>query len=284
MNRWKNIWNSKEPFGQVMEEDLEQIYRKMRYLDGYDAVAETGDEEGYSWEDLLEQWRQWNRNLCFSKYSDIDNSSNNKAELKQYSRLKNQSCDNINLQAQKYGIKSVFEVGCGSGPNLLLFQAYYPGIKIGGLDYSSPLIETAKRYISSNELVCDEANNLDFTTTYDAVISYSVFHYFPDYEYAWSVLERMYKKSTRVLGIMDIHDLQKKSEFLRHRRELTPDYDIRYSGLEKLFYNKSFFLDFADKYNCDIKFEKSDVKGYWNNKFVYNCYLYKQKEKSHEGS
>lgn len=44
--------------------------------------------------------------------------------------------------------------------------------------------------------------------------------------------------------------------------------DIKYEGLHKLFYEKEFFLSFAEQNNLNIKFTISDTKGYWNNDFI----------------
>ena len=53
------------------------------------------------------------------------------------------------------------------------------------------------------------------------------------------------------------------------------DYEIKYKGLDKHFYSRDLFSDFADANNCSIVFEESDLDGYWNNDFVFNCYIYK---------
>lgn len=45
--------------------------------------------------------------------------------------------------------------------------------------------------------------------------------------------------------------------------------------MPKFFYDKSFFLDFAEKHNMSIRFTKPDMKEYWNNEFVFNCFLTK---------
>lgn len=242
MANWREVWNREK---QIINNGgklntIEAVYKEMRRVNGYDAV----DGE-YSWEDFLAQWKEWNHNLNFSK--------------RDYG-----------------GIESVFEVGCGSGPNLLLYQSLCNHMKVGGIDYSEPLTNIANQYIDSEELYCGEAIEMDTKIKYDAVISYSVFHYFSDYGYAERVLEKMYQKALHVIAILDIHDLKKKESFLNNRRALTPDYDIKYRGLDKLFFDKQFFIDFAEKYHCDIKIDHSNVKSYWNNNFVYHCYLYKQ--------
>ena len=61
---------------------------------------------------------------------------------------------------------------------------------------------------------------------------------------------------------------------MEYRINNTPDYKERYKDLPKLFYRKEFFQEFANKHNLKIVFEKSTVEGYWNNEFIFNCFMY----------
>lgn len=80
-----------------------------------------------------------------------------------------------------------------------------------GVDYSASLIETASKILGkNNELVCDEAINMPCDKKYDAILSNSVFSYFPSNEYTLNVLENMYVKSNYSIGILDVHDVHKK--------------------------------------------------------------------------
>ena len=55
--------------------------------------------------------------------------------------------------------KSVFEVGCGAGANLYLMQR--DSIMVGGMDYSPPLVDTARTVLpDALELSCGEADKL----------------------------------------------------------------------------------------------------------------------------
>ena len=189
------------------------------------------------------------------------------ALIKQYKDTK----DGLKIQNGQ----SVFEVGCGCGANLYMFLK--DGIHIGGLDYSNKLISIMKQVISETDLMecyCDEAINLPMDILYDSVLSNSVFSYFPDETYAEKVLEKMLKKARQSIGILDIHDIEKKDAFLEYRINNTPNYKERYKDLPKLFYRKDFFKEFANKNGLQIKFEKSNVEGYWNNEFIFNCFMY----------
>ena len=152
------------------------------------------------------------------------------------------------------------------------------GIKIGGIDYSRALIEILKKVPTLQnmcECICDEAINMPVYIKYDAVISTGVFHYFYDLQYAESVLQKMLEKSIKVIGVLNIHDEDKKEDFLEFRRQLTPNYDELYKGLPKLFYSKDFFITFAKENHLKIQFTDSELEGFWDNPYIYNCFMYK---------
>ncbi len=173
-------------------------------------------------------------------------------------------------------MKSVFEVGCGSGANLYLFEQ--DGVRCGGIDYSQGLIGSARKVLKSEDLLCDEAVNLPIDIIYDSVFSMGVFSYFENEDYAYAVLEKMCKKARHSIGLMDIHDIEKRDNFIAYRKKNTKDYEERYKDLPKHFYSKDFFLDFAFQHDMDIKFTSYDLDNYWNNDFVFNCYMYKRKK------
>ena len=139
---------------------------------------------------------------------------------------------------------SVFDVGCGAGANLYLLQR--DGIAVGGTDYSAALVEAAR------------------------------FSYFPDEAFAERVLTRMLEKTTGAIGLIDLHDAAKKEDFLAYRRAAIPDYDERYKGLNKLFYRRSFFANFARSHNLRIEYPAIEMEGYWNAPFVFNCFMYRE--------
>lgn len=198
----------------------------------------------------------------------IDNGLSYEALFEQFNKI----CRKVDLGIEK----SIFEVGCGSGANLFMFQNR--GFKVAGLDYSHTLVETARKILDLNdEIVCDEAINLDVDKKFSTLLSNSVFSYFESLDYAERVLEKMYEKSLSHIVLIDLHDAAKKSDFLDYRRRVIEDYDERYKNLPKLFYPKEFFIKFAKTHNMSIEITESDLKGYWNNPFVFNCYMHKLK-------
>ncbi len=234
MNKWKDIWSNRVSNDNILENNnsVEDVFLELKRLDGFDCIGST---------------------LTYD------------ALIKQYNMIKQKLIINEK-------INSVFEVGCGSGANLYLFEK--DGYKVGGIDYSSKLLSVAKKVLNTNDLTCDEAINLN-TKSYDVILSNSVFSYFQSQEYAKIVLEKMVKKANYAIGLIDIHDIDKKDDFIAYRRKEVPNYDELYKDLSKQFYSKEDFKKFADDYNLDLEIVKSDIPNYWNNEFVFNCFMYK---------
>ena len=133
-------------------------------------------------------------------------------------------------------IESVYEVGCGSGVNLFLYQKLRQIKNLGGMDYSSNLIELAKETLKIDDLSCEEAKCLAVEPQYDLVLSDSVFQYFESSAYGMEVLEKMYQKAKTAVVVTEIHDSGRKEEHLNYRRKQVEDYDEKYRGLEKTYY------------------------------------------------
>lgn len=239
-NHWKEVWGRHEADEDILQsKDKERILVELKRSSGFDVYGEVGR---YEW--WLDNYQEIKRELFYA--------------------------GNRNEEQ----IKSVYEVGCGSGANLYLFEE--DGIQCGGIDFSEKLLNGAKRILSSKDLICDEAVHMSADVIYDAVLANSVFQYFLDEEYAWKVLEKMYRKAKYVIGITDIRDKEKEEEHTAFRKKTIENYEERYKDLPCLFYSKNFFLDFASKHHADIKFTISDVKGYQNNEYAFNCYIYKR--------
>ncbi len=240
-SKWHEVWEKRnEKEEALLSENPREVFLEMKRINGWDA---TGSMLEY--DQFYDQYVQTRNELEFSP------------------------------RCKSNALSSVFEVGCGCGANLFLFQK--EGYQIGGMDYSKKLIGIAGRVLKNPvELICEEAANLSWDVKYDAILANSVFSYFDSYEYAENVLEAMYHKTNQSIGIIDIHDIEKKEDFIRFRSGLYEDYEKRYQGLQKFFYDKSFFLNFAEKHDMSIRFTKPDMKEYWNNEFVFNCFMTKR--------
>jgi SAM-dependent methyltransferase len=170
--------------------------------------------------------------------------------------------------------EAIFEVGCGCGA--ILYPFYQAGHKVGGIDLSETLIQKAKEFFPGMDLTSGEASSMEVESQYDFVIANSMFFYFPNYEYASLVLDKMYEKAKKGIAILDVPDILLKDKLEEKKRRETPDYDEKYSGLKHLYYSKSFFLDFAEsKQSSKISFIEQNIKDYGYNGYRFNCFITK---------
>ena len=230
-SKWKEIWDKRSADVSILQSgEPDKIFRELKRSNGFDVL-----EDEIFYEAFVEQYEDTKKNLSL--------------HLPQGKKL-----------------ESLFEVGCGSGANLFLFEN--DGITCGGLDYSQQLVTSAKQILHTKDIFCIEASSLPTESRYDALLSNSVFSYFPDEYYAATVLESMYKKAIYSIGIIDIHDKQREQDFLSFRKQTIPDYEECYKDLRKLFYDRQFFAEFARRHHLEMRITDSKVKGYWNNEFV----------------
>ena len=238
-NNWEGLWAGRSVDGAVLHSgDARQIFLELKRSNGFDVV-----EGGIPYESLLNQYRQMKQRLS-------------------------------RPLPEGTGLQSVYEVGCGSGANLFLFEN--DGLCTGGIDYSPKLASCAKQVLRTADIRCDEASQLPESPQYDAVISVSVFGYFSGEAYAEAVLEKMCRKANYSVGILELADAEKEAEYTAHRKKLIPNYEQRYRGLPRQFYSQAFFQSFAHRHGMDIEIIPMDMEGYWNSQFYFDCYLYKR--------
>lgn len=238
MNHWKNIWDKRCADTEILHSsDQKKIFLELKRSCGFDVL-----HEGLTYEALYEQYTQIKKKLTTK-------------------------------QEKALSVSSIYEVGCGSGSNLFLFEQ--EGFKCGGIDFSVNLIKSAREILSTQDLFCDDAGHLPEYPKYDAILSNSVFSYFPDEQYAKTVLEKMLFKANYSIGIIDIHDITKKEAFIAYRKQEIENYEERYKNLPKLFYSKDFFEEFAAEHHLSCEFANSTMDNYWNNPFIFHCYMYK---------
>lgn len=240
-NNWKEIWNKRNISNFSGKNDIWEMHMELKRINGFDVL-----NGGLTKDALQYQYEQIKKNLS------------------------------LHFDDQKFShIKSIYEIGCGNGANLYLFEnEFLQNGKVGGCDYSENLIALARKILKSYDIECIEAKDFSELPVYDAVLSNSVFSYFPDFSYAEHVLEKACKKAKFVIGLLDLHDQKKENAFIDYRKKHIENYEERYKNLPKLFYSKEFFIDFAKEHDMYIHFTESDMPGYWNNAFVFNCYLY----------
>lgn len=67
------------------------------------------------------------------------------------------------LKTLRFG--SILELGCASGPNLVLIQKMFPKVQVGGVDINEQAINTAKKYLASTSVLeVGPIDNLFFST------------------------------------------------------------------------------------------------------------------------
>ena len=170
---------------------------------------------------------------------------------------------------------SVYELGCGAGAFLFALRERL-SLKVGGLDYSSALIDAANHAMPDGDFMATEAKLLDIEPAYDFVISNSVFHYFSE-DYATTVLARMVEKAKTAVAIMEIPDLKTKSESETLRRDLLSqeEYEKKYAGLEHTYYDRDWFKAQAAVLGCSCETFDGCVPGYAQNRFRFGAIIKK---------
>lgn len=238
-NNWKRLWSSRTADQTALQsDDPRKIFMELKRTNGFDVVKDR-----ISYESFLGQYHEMIKNLSL--------------------RLPDSAA-----------IRSVFEVGCGSGANLFLLEQ--DGITCGGIDYSPTLSKCARQVLHTADILCAQADELPTAPQYDALISVSVFGYFTDESYAEAVLEKMCQKAHYAVGILELADKEKKDAYTAHRKKIIPNYEERYKGLPRQFYSREFFESFACRHDLGIKITPVNMKDYWNSQFYFDCYLYKR--------
>ena len=107
----------------------------------------------------------------------------------------------------KGSLDAILDIGCGNGLVLSKFDKNFKHIH--GVDFSLNMIEQARMIVPHGHFdVCD-ANDLKFENSrFDRVMAYSIFHYFPDFDYALTVIREMIRvcKKGGIVLIGDILD------------------------------------------------------------------------------
>ncbi|WP_269615883.1 class I SAM-dependent methyltransferase [Prochlorococcus marinus] len=170
----------------------------------------------------------------------------------------------------------IFEIGCGSGA-FLYAASKLKKIQCQGIDYSESLIEIAKKVIPNGKFQVLEAIDTEIKEeSIDAVISHSVFQYFPNLNYAFKVIQKIIPsiKKGGSICLMDLNDVEKKEIYHKDRSlnyESSLQYEEAFKGLDHLFFSKRKLEDYLRKLGLnEISTFKHAYKNYGNSKYRFN--------------
>lgn len=185
--------------------------------------------------------------------------------------------EKVKKKTQLLSGNKILEVGCGSGAFLypLYLEKKY---NIFGVDYSTTLLELAKKVMPNASFFNTEASSLPFGDKYfDIIISNSVFNYFSDYNYAESVLKEILRvlKDGGRCQLLDLNDISKKefAEKIRKKELGEEKYNELYKDLKQLYYDKNWFINFFEKNNIEFEISDQDIDGYKNSEWRFNVFF-----------
>ena len=169
---------------------------------------------------------------------------------------------------------SLFDVGCGSGA--FLYPASRRGVDVGGIDYSTSLIDIAERAMPDGSFAVCDANELATAPSADVVMSFGVFLYFPSLDYARQVIERMCRKATRAVAVFEIPDVALEGQALEARQAAAGGaaaYAKRYEGLGHLSFSTQWVTSVLEEQGLvDVTVEPQSIRGYGNGDFRFNAW------------
>jgi trans-aconitate methyltransferase len=130
------------------------------------------------------------------------------------------------------------------------------GLALHGIDFSPTLIAHARAAIPEGTFTVAEA--FELPEAVDAIVSFSVFQYFPDFDYARRVVAAC-RRAAPVTLVLDVPDLATRAECddIRRRAGSKPG--------DHLYYPRSFFEGARTWTN--------DIPGYENGPFRFNALL-----------
>lgn len=191
--------------------------------------------------------------------------------------LRDQVATELKLTSQD----KFLEVGCGAGMYLLPLSDIVD--RAVGCDLAETMLKRARQFDTDLMVQVAEAGYLPYPSAeFDAVLVYSVFHYFPSFEYTSQVLEELFRvcKVNGRIWIGDIPDISMKEQALSHREKLMKSNSPRWTWpnigpLEQRFYDHEFFAQFAEEVGCKIRLVPQSVVGYVQGQYRFNVCLEK---------
>ena len=117
---------------------------------------------------------------------------------------------------------SILDVGCGNGLVLSRLSTSYGNI--AGVDYSASMIDKARTLVPNGNFSVGEAQSLPFADgAFERVLCYSIFHYFPDDDYAVRTIGELVRVCAPG-GVVLVGDLLDKA----HEQEVKGNSNLAY--------------------------------------------------------
>ena len=191
--------------------------------------------------------------------------------------------DYVSLLANRIYITkddSIFEVGCGA--EAFIYPFYEAGHQVSGIDYSKELINIALEAmpLAKESLQVIEATSCKTEPPYDVIFANHVIHYFSSLDYVSDALNIIFKKVKRVIAISGIPNASMKDESEKMRKGLLTDkqYELKYKGLEILYFDKGWFEAIAENEGFSVEFFKHEMPGFAQNQYRFDCVFVKKDE------
>ncbi len=158
-------------------------------------------------------------------------------------------CDKLDIDDSD----KILEIGCGCGAFLSTIKEKYNDVSLCGFDISERAVEIANREVNGDFLVIDACEDeWDLNNKFDIIFSFSVFHYFNDLISTQRVMEKSLKLLSR-RGKFLIGDIPDKKHETHDRKIRIKQKRDRVGNTDHLYYDKGFFIDFAEKNNMKIE-------------------------------
>lgn len=177
---------------------------------------------------------------------------------------------------------SLLEAGCGAGMFLTRLQGH---VRLAvGNDLSLPMLLRARRVDRHLQVQAAEASRLPYRAgQFDAVLLYSVMHYFPSYAYANRVLQELYRvcRAGGRIWIGDVPDRALRDQALQHRQRLMNENVPKWrwpevGPLEHRFYQRDFFAEFAQATGSHYQISPQSVPGYIQGRYRFSVLIRKR--------
>lgn len=181
----------------------------------------------------------------------------------------------INTLGKKDTNAVVLEIGCGTGAFLSVLEPMFE--QLWGVDFSEKQISICRQALPKGHFIVAEAAKINLQAgSFDLCLSNSVFQYFPDLDYAETVLNKMLVllKEDGNGAVLDLTDVEFKNRYI--------DMKMKHLGKEaysqfpaQLFFSRQMFVAFAEKNGLKYKIEPQAITNYPNASFRFNFFFWK---------